>query len=165
MTALLLQGYFCIENPPGGNKLLNCGDNYILRKKLLIIFCANFQMKLEEERKRQQQVSAGNGVKVKQEPQDGVEVTGHSGLPPIKIEPGEVMVRLLQSTLRPDQNGSILQMIFTRGIRYCRCLRLSVHVSMCPCINPKLVRTITCQAGITTFGPKCKTQWLSSILF
>ena len=51
---------------------------------------------------------------------------------------------------------------------YCRCLRLSVCVSVRPCVNHELVRAITChpfKLESPNLDHKCKTPWLRSLLF
>ena len=51
---------------------------------------------------------------------------------------------------------------------YCRCLRLSVCVSVRPCVNHELVRTIThdpFQLGSPNLALRCKRPWLRSLLF
>ena len=51
---------------------------------------------------------------------------------------------------------------------YCRCLRLSVCVSVRPCVNHELVRAIThdpFQLGSPNLGHRCKRPWLRSLLF
>ena len=51
---------------------------------------------------------------------------------------------------------------------YCRCLRLSVCVSICVCINHVLVRAIThhpFKVGSPNLDHRCKRPWLRSPLF
>ena len=51
---------------------------------------------------------------------------------------------------------------------YCRCLRLSVCVSVCVCGNHMLVRAITHQPfelGSPNLDHRCKRPWLRSLLF
>ena len=51
---------------------------------------------------------------------------------------------------------------------YCRCLRLSVCVSVCVCINHVLVRAIThhpFKLGSPNLDHRCKRPWLRFVLF
>ena len=51
---------------------------------------------------------------------------------------------------------------------YCLCLRLSVRVFVCLCVNPKFVRAIThhpFQIWSSNLDQRCKTPWWGSPLF
>ena len=54
------------------------------------------------------------------------------------------------------------------AFEYCRCLRLSVCVSVCVCINHLLVRAIThhpFKLGSPNFDHRCKRSWLRSLFW
>ena len=79
--------------------------------------------------------------------------------PSIALWHGCVIITLLSHHFYP---GPVL------AFGYCRCLRLSVCVSICVCSNHMLVRAIThhpFEIGSPNVDHRCKRPWLRSILF
>ena len=84
----------------------------------------------------------------------------------------DLTVSMEYNGLVPSGNPFWISIVFyprpVLAFGYCRCLRLSVCVSVRPCVNHELVRAIThdpYQLGSPNLDRKCKRPWLRSLLF
>ena len=81
------------------------------------------------------------------------------------------MATRMTSPIEESENVIVANHFYPRPVLvfgYCRCLRLSVCVSVCVCGNHMLVRAIThhpFELGSPNLDHRCKRPWLRSLLF